>query len=188
MTPTTRAAVARGDEYLWGRDLLVVPVTEKGATTRKVYLPRGTWYDFWTEEKLEGGREIVRPVDLATMPLFVRAGGILPMGPVKQYTDEPVEGPTTLCVYSGADGHFMLYEDDGSHVRLSQGRLDGHRDGLGRRPAAFDAPARGRIEDEAATDPRFRGPARPREGCPSRSASSGSRSKSDSKNRCNRMR
>jgi alpha-glucosidase (family GH31 glycosyl hydrolase) len=107
------AAVARGDEYLWGRDLLVVPVTEKGAKSRKAYLPRGTWYDFWTEEKLEGGREIVRPVDLATIPLFTRAGAIIPMGPVKQYTDEPVEGPTTLCLYPGADGAFTLYDDDG---------------------------------------------------------------------------
>ncbi len=107
------SAVARGDEYLWGRDILVAPVTEKGATSRRVYLPRGTWYDFWTEEKLEGGREIVRPVDLSTMPLHVRAGAIIPMGPVKQYVDEHVEGPTTLCIYPGADGEFTLYDDDG---------------------------------------------------------------------------
>ena len=106
-------AVARGDEYLWGRNLLVAPVTEKGATSRKVYLPQGNWYDFWTEEKFEGGREIVRPVNLAIIPLFARAGAIIPMGPVKQYTDEPVEGPTTLCLYPGADGHFLLYDDDG---------------------------------------------------------------------------
>ncbi len=53
--PDDPAAVARGDEYLWGRDILVAPVTEKGATSRKVYLPRGTWYDFWTEERIEGG-------------------------------------------------------------------------------------------------------------------------------------
>jgi alpha-glucosidase/alpha-D-xyloside xylohydrolase len=111
--PDDPSAVARGDEYLWGRDLLVVPVTEKGATSRTAYLPRGIWYDFWTEEKLEGGREIVRPVDLAAIPLFARAGAIIPMGPVKQYTDEPVEGPTTLCLYPGADGEFTLYDDDG---------------------------------------------------------------------------
>ena len=64
--PDDPAAVARGDEYLWGRDILVAPVTEKGATSRKVYLPRGTWYDFWTEESLEGGardRPDCRPVD-----------------------------------------------------------------------------------------------------------------------------
>ncbi len=60
------AAVARGDEYLWGRDILVAPVVEKGATTRRVYLPRGKWFDFWTEEVVDGGREIDRAVDLAT--------------------------------------------------------------------------------------------------------------------------
>jgi alpha-glucosidase (family GH31 glycosyl hydrolase) len=106
-------AIARGDEYLWGRDILVAPVVEKAATSRKVYLPRGTWYDFWTEEKVEGGREIDRPVDLATLPLYARAGAIIPTGPVKQYTGEPVEGPTTLSIYAGADGDFTLYDDDG---------------------------------------------------------------------------
>lgn len=106
-------AVARGDEYLWGRDMLVAPVTEKGATSRRVYLPRGEWYDFWTEEKVEGGREITKPVDLATMPLYVRAGAIIPVGPVKQYTAEKVDGPLTLVVYPGADAGFLLYEDDG---------------------------------------------------------------------------
>jgi alpha-glucosidase/alpha-D-xyloside xylohydrolase len=111
--PDDPTAVARGDEFLWGRDLLVAPVTEKGAMSRDVYLPKGSWYDFWTEEKLEGGRGIARPVDLATIPLFVRAGTILPMGPVKQYTGEHVAGPTTLSVYPGADGGFLLYDDDG---------------------------------------------------------------------------
>jgi alpha-glucosidase/alpha-D-xyloside xylohydrolase len=77
--PDDEAAIGRSDEYLWGRDMLVAPVTEKGAVTRRVYLPRGGWFDFWTEERTEGGREIERPVDLATMPLFVRAGSILPM-------------------------------------------------------------------------------------------------------------
>jgi len=108
------AAVTRGDEYLWGRDVLVAPVTEKGASQRQLYLPRGDWYDFWTEAKVEGGLEINRPVDLATMPLYMRAGAILPLGPVKQYTAEKVNGPLTLIVYPGADGAFTLYEDDGA--------------------------------------------------------------------------
>lgn len=111
--PDDPAAVARGDEYLWGRDLLVAPVTEKGATSRRLYLPRGTWFDFWTEKPEAGGREIDRPVDLATMPLYVRAGAILPLGPVRQYSDEPVDGPLTLVVHPGADGTATLYEDDG---------------------------------------------------------------------------
>ena len=84
--PDDAAAAARGDQYLWGRDVLVAPVVEKAATSRQVYLPRGAWYDFWTNERTEGGREIARQVDLETIPLYVRAGAILPMGPVKQYT------------------------------------------------------------------------------------------------------
>ena len=111
--PDDPAAVARGDEYLWGRDMLVAPVVEKGATSRRVYLPRGTWFDFWTEGRVEGGREIERAVDLATMPLYVRAGAVIPLGPVKQYTDEPSDEPLTLVVYPGANGASTLYEDDG---------------------------------------------------------------------------
>jgi alpha-glucosidase (family GH31 glycosyl hydrolase) len=117
------AAVGRGDEYLWGRDMLVAPVVEKGASERKLYLPRGAWYDFWTREKLEGGREISRPVDLATTPLYVRAGAIIPMGPVRQYTEEKVDGPLTLWVYPGSDGVFTLYEDDGKTFNHRRGDI-----------------------------------------------------------------
>ncbi len=106
-------AVARGDEYLWGRDILVAPVVEKGATSRRVYLPRDKWFDFWKEEPVEGGAEIERAVDLATLPLYVRAGSVIPIDPVRQYTDEPVAEPTTLVVYPGADGESTWYEDDG---------------------------------------------------------------------------
>jgi alpha-glucosidase (family GH31 glycosyl hydrolase) len=70
------------------RSLLVAPVVEKGATTRQVYLPRGTWYDFWTGQRFEGGREISRPVDLGTIPLYARPGSIMLMGPVKQFTSQ----------------------------------------------------------------------------------------------------
>jgi len=111
--PDDAAAVARGDEYLWGGDLLVAPVVERGATNRRLYLPGGTWYDFWTEEAVAGGREISRPVDLETMPLYVRAGAVIPLGPVRQWTGQEVDEPTTLVVYPGADGASSLYEDDG---------------------------------------------------------------------------
>jgi alpha-glucosidase (family GH31 glycosyl hydrolase) len=121
--PDDLVAIARGDEYLWGRDILVAPVTEKGANSRRSYLPRGAWHDFWSEEKIEGGREIDRPVDLATMPLYVRAGAIIPMGPIKQYTSEKVDGPLTLTVYPGADGAFTLYEDDGSTFNYRKGEF-----------------------------------------------------------------
>jgi alpha-glucosidase/alpha-D-xyloside xylohydrolase len=105
-------ATVRGDEYLWGADILVAPVVEKAATSRRLYLPRGAWIDFWTEERVEGGREIDRPVDLGTLPLFVRAGAVVPIGPVRQYTDEPSDDPLTLVAYPGASGTTTFYEDD----------------------------------------------------------------------------
>ena len=119
--PDDPAAVARGDQYFWGRDMLVAPVVEKGATSRRVYLPRGTWFDFWTEQRVQGGSEIDRAVDLATMPLYVRAGAVIPMGPVKQYTAEPLDGPLSFTVYPGADGTFELFEDDGRSFEYRQG-------------------------------------------------------------------
>ena len=120
------AAVARGDQYLWGRDILVAPVVEKAAASRRVYLPTGAWFDFWTNAKHDvpaGGREIDRAVDLETMPLFVRAGAILPLGPVKQHTAEPSDDPLTLQVYPGADGVFTMYEDDGESFAHERGDL-----------------------------------------------------------------
>jgi alpha-glucosidase/alpha-D-xyloside xylohydrolase len=119
--PDDPEAVARGDQYLWGRDILVSPVVEKGATSHRLYLPRGTWFDFWTEERVEGGREIDRKVDLETMPLYVRGGAVLPLGPVKQYTNEPVDAPLTLIVYPGADGLSTFYEDDGKTFAYRNG-------------------------------------------------------------------
>jgi len=119
--PDDAAAVACGDQYLWGRDVLVSPVVEKGASSRRLYLPRGIWFDFWTEERAEGGREIERKVDLETMPLYVRAGAILPLGPVRQYAEEPIDAPLTIVVYPGADGASSLYEDDGKTFAYRKG-------------------------------------------------------------------
>jgi alpha-glucosidase/alpha-D-xyloside xylohydrolase len=119
--PGDPLASARGDQFLWGRDILVAPVVEKNATSRRLYLPRGAWFDFWDEQRVEGGREIDRAVDLATTPLYVRAGAIVPTGPVRQYTDEPVDGPLTVTVYPGADGAFELFEDDGRSFRYRDG-------------------------------------------------------------------
>jgi len=121
--PEDSKAVACQDEYLWGRDILVAPVCEKGATSRRVYLPKGVWYDFWTQEKLEGG-EHEYPIDLETMPLFVRAGAILPFGPVKQHTGEKSD-QLSISIYPGADGSFLLYEDDGRSFNYRRGEWMG---------------------------------------------------------------
>jgi alpha-glucosidase (family GH31 glycosyl hydrolase) len=123
--PDDPVAVACSDEYLWGRDVLVAPVVEQGATSRRVYLPRGHWYDFWTNERIEGGRGITRGVDWATLPLYVRAGAILPLGPVKQYVTEKVDEPLSLTICPGADGSFRLYEDDGASFDYRRGEWMG---------------------------------------------------------------
>ena len=123
--PNDPKAVACTDQYMWGKNLLVAPVVAKGATTRGVYLPPGSWYDFWTNERTEGGHEITRPVDLETLPLYVRAGAILPLGPVKQYVAEKTEASLSLTVYPGADGSFLLYEDDGESFNYRSGEWMG---------------------------------------------------------------
>src|SRR5262249_48736929 len=119
--PHDAIASARGDADLWGRDMLLCPAGGEGATTRAVYLPAGRWYDFWTESVMEGGREVERAVDLGTMPLFVRGGAILPLGPVRQYTSEAVSEPLTLQVYPGGDATFTMYEDDGVTFEYRRG-------------------------------------------------------------------
>jgi alpha-glucosidase (family GH31 glycosyl hydrolase) len=123
--PDDPQAVIRNDEYLWGKDILIAPVVEQGAATRKVYLPKGAWYDFWSNERLDGGREITRPVNLETIPIFIRAGAILPFGPVKQYSGEKVEQPLSVSIYPGADGSFLLYEDDGKSFDYRKGEWTG---------------------------------------------------------------
>lgn len=112
-----------GDQYLWGRDLLIAPVYEKGAMSRRVYLPAGKWYDFWTNEHNAGGQTVTRQVDLATMPIYVRAGAILPVDPVRQYMEQEVDEPTTIRVYSGADGEYRWYEDDGKSQEYLEGQF-----------------------------------------------------------------
>lgn len=123
--PTDPKAVACGDQYLWGPSLLVAPVVENSATTRQVYLPSGTWFDFWTRKAIEGGRVVSREVDLETMPLYVPAGAIIPTGPVKQYVDERVNEPLTVRIYPGNDAAFLLYEDDGRSFNYRRGEWMG---------------------------------------------------------------
>jgi alpha-D-xyloside xylohydrolase len=89
---------------------------------RRVYLPAGAdWYDFWTGERIVGGRTIDSPAPLETMPLHVRAGSIVPMGPDLQYASEKPANPLELRVYRGADGRFALYEDEGDGYAYEKG-------------------------------------------------------------------
>jgi alpha-D-xyloside xylohydrolase len=103
------------DEYMFGSAFLVAPVTTYQARSRSVYLPQteGGWYDFWNGQWRVGAQTIDVPAPYDSMPLFIRAGSIIPFGPELQYTGEKPADPITLYVYAGADGAFALYEDDG---------------------------------------------------------------------------
>ena len=111
--PDDEKAKGMGSQYLWGRDLLIAPVFEKAAASREVYLPKGDWYDWWTNKKESGGQSVIRSVDLSTMPIYVRAGAVIPVDPIRQYSNEAVNEPTSLKIYQGANGLYTLYEDDG---------------------------------------------------------------------------
>ncbi|WP_427967925.1 TIM-barrel domain-containing protein [Altererythrobacter sp.] len=103
------------DQYLFGPAFLVAPVAEFKARNRSVYLPAGSdWYDFNTGAYLQGGQTIVADAPYERMPLFVRAGSIVPTGPEIEHTRQEPDGPIVLQVFTGADGSFSLYEDDGT--------------------------------------------------------------------------
>jgi alpha-D-xyloside xylohydrolase len=111
---TDANARAITDEYMFGPALLVNPVTVYQARSRKVYLPEAAeWYDFWTGAAIKGGQTIEAPAPYDSIPVFARAGAIIPFGPEIQYTAEKPADPVTLYIYAGADGAFTLYEDDG---------------------------------------------------------------------------
>jgi len=76
-------ALSTRDAFLWGEQMLVAPVVEQGATKKELYLPQGLWWEFWTKARQDGMRVISRDADLRTIPLYVRAGAVIPMGPVR---------------------------------------------------------------------------------------------------------
>ncbi|HEX4736509.1 MAG TPA: TIM-barrel domain-containing protein [Allosphingosinicella sp.] len=120
--PADRAAWGINDEYLFGHELLVAPVTAFKARTRSVYLPAGAgWYDFYSGRAYAGGQRIEADASYERIPLFVRAGSILPIGPALQYAAEKPEDPITLNVYTGVNGSFSLYEDDGTSLGYQSG-------------------------------------------------------------------
>ena len=110
-----------GDQFMFGPSILVSPVLTQHATSRSVYLPAGTgWYDFWTGDRTAGGAAITAQAPLDRIPLNVRAGSILPLGPAIEYAGQATD-PIELRVYPGANGDFTLYEDEGDSYRYQQG-------------------------------------------------------------------
>lgn len=122
--PMDEQARKIGDQYLWGRDILIAPVYQKGAVSRKVYLPEGSWYDWWTYKMEKGNRTIVRDVDLTIIPIYVKAGAIIPLDTVRQYTAEVISSPTTLRIFTGTDGSQVLYDDDGISQKYLSAKTD----------------------------------------------------------------
>jgi alpha-D-xyloside xylohydrolase len=110
-----------GDQFLFGPAILVNPVTEPRATTRHLYLPDAKWYDFWTGTMQPGGRSIDAPTTIDRMPLYVRAGSLLPLGPDIEYAAEKSGEPIELRIYRGADGAFTLYEDENDSYDYERG-------------------------------------------------------------------
>jgi alpha-D-xyloside xylohydrolase len=111
-----------GDEFMFGPDLLITPVTEPEVQTRKVVLPEGTnWTDFWTGTTLAGGQTIEASSPIAHIPIYVRAGSILPYGPAVQWAGENPSAPIELRVYPGADASFTLYEDECDNYDYEKG-------------------------------------------------------------------
>jgi alpha-D-xyloside xylohydrolase len=109
------------DEYMFGPAFLVAPVTEQGATSRKVYLPAGAdWYNYWTQERVAGGQTITVSAPIATLPLFVRAGSIIPIGSDVESTHQK-QSITQVRIYPGADGNFTLFSDDGTTYAYEKG-------------------------------------------------------------------
>ena len=109
------------DEYMFGPAFLVAPVTEQGATSRRVYLPAGSdWYNYWTNERVQGGQTITAAAPIETIPLFVRAGSIVPLGATILSTQQP-QAIASLRVYPGADADFALFSDDGTTYAYEKG-------------------------------------------------------------------
>ncbi len=120
------------DQYMFGESLMVCPVVrpmyfeqngvpiEGASKTREVYLPEGGWFDFWTNRYYEGGRTITAAAPIDLLPLFVKAGSILPMTQFMQYADELPAAPIELLVYTGKDSKFELYEDEGNSYRYEE--------------------------------------------------------------------
>ena len=121
--PKDKNVLPMTDEYMFGPAFLVCPITTPQATARAVYLPSGTsWVDFWTGKTLVGGQTVTANAPVNILPLFVKPGSIIPMGPFIQYSSEKPADPIEVRVYPGADGGFTLYEDEGDNYNYEKGK------------------------------------------------------------------
>jgi alpha-D-xyloside xylohydrolase len=117
------AAMNCAYQYMFGKSLMVAPITEPGVSEWKVYLPQSAaWYDFWTGKRFDGGQTIQTDAPLDKIPLFVKAGSIIPMGKILQYAGEKPADTLEIRVYQGADATFDLYEDEGDNYNYEHGK------------------------------------------------------------------
>lgn len=119
--PNDPATYARHDQALLGSQLMLAPILRPGVEHRAVYLPAGEWYDWWTGERLTGPLHLLVHAPLERMPLYVRGGAILPLGPNLEHTDQAPLDPLTLDIYPAGDSTWTLYEDDGISFAFEQG-------------------------------------------------------------------
>ena len=110
-----------GDQFMFGPAFLVSPVTEPAASTRQLYLPDAKWYDFWSGAPVAGGHMMEAPAPIDRLPLYIRAGSILPLGPEMEWSTEKAADPIELRIYPGADGDFTLYEDENDNYNYEKG-------------------------------------------------------------------
>jgi alpha-D-xyloside xylohydrolase len=112
-----------GNQYMFGKSLMVSPVTKAGQQEQAVYLPARTlWYDFWTGKTEDGGKFITAATPIETLPLYVKAGTILPWGPKVQFAEEKKWDNLEIRIYPGADGDFTLYEDENDNYNYEAGK------------------------------------------------------------------
>ncbi len=117
-----KEVLSLGDQYMFGPSILVAPVYKYGARSREVYFPASAgWYDLYSGDYIFGGHKLIVDAPYERMPLFVKEGSIIPVGPEIQYTDEKTGDPITLFVYSGRNCSFTLYEDEGTNYNYEKG-------------------------------------------------------------------
>jgi len=115
-------AISQSYQYMFGKSFLVAPIVEPGVTNWEIYLPKGSkWYDFWTENIFDGGQNIKIDAPLNRIPLFVKEGSIIPIGPTMQSTNDKNWDKLEIKIYEGADGNFTIYEDEGDNYNYEKG-------------------------------------------------------------------